>query len=443
MSSLQGHETKAKFFHLDSPRRRATNAGFSSTPGVEIALYSFSEVVYNSTTQTATLGMGLIWDDVYVALEPYNMTVVGPKITGIGIGGITLGGGYSYLTNQYGLGIDSVVAYELVMSNGTVAVITDATNSDLFFALRASLQQSDHINSLNFLRYFKGGFNNFGIVTMVTVNTHPQSLVWGGLVSYSMNEWAAASSAIANYSAKVTDPKASMYNASNYIAGVPIMANILFYDGPTPPAGIFDEFLAIPAIVALVSTRRYVELVQSLPLNTTAGLSSMAMVDVTVPVMNMVVNETTVTTVSLRFGCTANAYNICQFWSEKLASSSAGIVTYGVDVFLPTLYDHVASPTAYPPSRSQGYSFIELFYGWTESKYDSTIFDAVSASGQNIIDSLVADGQDVANVAVYPNHAPPNTTLERMYGDNVPRLQSIKSAVDPDNVMGLTGGWKF
>ncbi|KAG1854015.1 FAD-binding domain-containing protein [Suillus subluteus] len=406
----------------------ATNAGFSSTPGVEIALYSFSDVVYNSTTQTATLGMGLIWDDVYVALEPYNMTVVGPKITGIGIGGITLGGGYSYLTNQYGLGIDSVVAYELVMPNGTVAEITDVTNPDLFFALRVSFQQSDHVNSLNFLRYFKGGFNNFGIVTTVTVNTHPQSKVWGGLVSYSMNEWAAASSAIANYSATVTDPKASMYNAFNYIAGVPIMANILFYDGPTPPAGIFDEFLAIPAIVALVSTRRYVDLVQSLPLNATAGLrtvfSSVAMVDATVPVMDMIVNETT-------------------FWSEKLASSSAGIVTYGVDVFLPTLYDHVASPTAYPPSRSQGYSFIELFYGWTESKYDSTIFDAVSASGQNIIDSLVADGQDVANVAVYPNHAPPNTTLERMYGDNVPRLQSIKNAVDPDNVMGLTGGWKF
>ncbi|KAG2034061.1 FAD-binding domain-containing protein [Suillus americanus] len=387
----------------------ATNAGFSSTPGVEIALYSFSEVVYNSTTQTATLGMGLIWDDVYVALEPYGRTVVGPKITGIGIGGIALGGGYSYLTNQYGLGFDSVVAYELVMPNGTVAEITDSTDPDLFFALR-------------------GGFNNFGIVTTVTVNTHPQSLVWGGLVSYSQNQWEAASSAIANYSAKVTDPKASMYNAYNYISGVPIMANILFYDAPTPPKGIFDEFLAIPSIVTLVSTRRYVDLVQSLPLNATAGLrtvfSSVAMEEVTVPVMDMIVNETT-------------------FWSKKLAGSSAGIVTYGVDVFLPTIYDHVASPTAYPPSRCQGYSFIELFYGWTESKYDSTIFDAVDASGQHIIQSLTADGQDIANVAVYPNHAPPDTSLERMYGDNLPRLQAIKNAVDPDNVMALTGGWRF
>lgn len=60
-----------------------------------------------------------------------------------------------------------------------------------------------------------------------------------------------------------------------------------------------------------------------------------------------------------------------------------------------------------------------------------------------MLQSLVNDGQDVAGVAVYPNHAPPNTSLETMYGDNVPRLQAIKNAVDPDNVMALTGGWKF
>jgi FAD/FMN-containing dehydrogenase len=71
----------------------AANAGFSSTPGVQIAMYSFSDVVYDSATQTATVGTGLLWDDVYVALEKYSVTVVGAKVTGIGIGGIALGGG--------------------------------------------------------------------------------------------------------------------------------------------------------------------------------------------------------------------------------------------------------------------------------------------------------------------------------------------------------------
>ncbi|EKM48584.1 uncharacterized protein PHACADRAFT_202636, partial [Phanerochaete carnosa HHB-10118-sp] len=50
----------------------ATNAGFSSTTGVQIAMSRFSDVVYNNASQTVDYGMGLIWDDVYAALEPYG-----------------------------------------------------------------------------------------------------------------------------------------------------------------------------------------------------------------------------------------------------------------------------------------------------------------------------------------------------------------------------------
>jgi hypothetical protein len=50
--------------------------------------------------------------------------------------------GYSYKTNQYGLAIDTIVGYNLVLPNGTVACVTQSTHPDLFFGL-------------------KGGFNNF------------------------------------------------------------------------------------------------------------------------------------------------------------------------------------------------------------------------------------------------------------------------------------------
>jgi hypothetical protein len=56
-------------------------------------LFSFSDIVYDPNSQTAAIGMGLIWDDVYSELEQYNMTVVGAKTTGVGVGGIVLGGG--------------------------------------------------------------------------------------------------------------------------------------------------------------------------------------------------------------------------------------------------------------------------------------------------------------------------------------------------------------
>lgn len=71
----------------------SANPGFSSTEGVHIAMSRFSEVVYDSTAQTATIGAGLVWDDVYEALEPHGVNVVGGRVTGVGVAGFTLGGG--------------------------------------------------------------------------------------------------------------------------------------------------------------------------------------------------------------------------------------------------------------------------------------------------------------------------------------------------------------
>jgi FAD/FMN-containing dehydrogenase len=94
------------------------------------------QVTYDAGAQTATIGAGLIWDDVYAALEPYNVNIVGGRVSGVGVAGFTLGGGYSWKTNQYGLTLDTVQAFELVLPNGNVTTVTEAANADLFFGLK-------------------------------------------------------------------------------------------------------------------------------------------------------------------------------------------------------------------------------------------------------------------------------------------------------------------
>ena len=42
---------------------------------------------------TVTIGTGLICDDVYGALDEHNITVIGGRESGIGVGGFVLGGG--------------------------------------------------------------------------------------------------------------------------------------------------------------------------------------------------------------------------------------------------------------------------------------------------------------------------------------------------------------
>lgn len=74
----------------------ASNPAFSSTTGVQIAMARFNEVNYNSKTGAVDIGPGLIWDDVYAALEPYGVNVVGGRVTGVGVAGFILGGGQPF-----------------------------------------------------------------------------------------------------------------------------------------------------------------------------------------------------------------------------------------------------------------------------------------------------------------------------------------------------------
>jgi hypothetical protein len=66
---------------------------------------------------------------------------------------------------------------------------------------------------------------------------------------------------------------------------------------------------------------------------------------------------------------------------------------------------------------------------------------------RNISDTIrsvaLADGQNVSHAAKYVNYALFGTPLGEMYGENVKRLREIRAEIDPEDVMGLAGGWKF
>jgi FAD/FMN-containing dehydrogenase len=130
-----------------------TNPGFSSTPGVQIAMSRFNQVIVNKLTSTVEIGAGLLWDDVYRKLDGTGLNVAGGRVGGVGVAGFILGGGelsprltvlclitgiqkgYSWKTNQYGLTIDTVEAFKLVLPDGTFQVVT-SLNEDLWFGLR-------------------------------------------------------------------------------------------------------------------------------------------------------------------------------------------------------------------------------------------------------------------------------------------------------------------
>ncbi|KAH6914745.1 hypothetical protein BKA70DRAFT_1093662 [Coprinopsis sp. MPI-PUGE-AT-0042] len=390
----------------------ATNPGASSTPGVHISMFRFSEVTYNPSTETATIGSGLVWDDVYAALAPLGRNVVGGRVTGVGVAGFSLGGGYSWLSNERGLTIDSIVSYELVKPTGEIVTVTKDSDSELFWGL-------------------KGGMNNFGIVTKFVMKTYPQGQVWGGLTVYDVLQWEKVNEAVANYCASVTDPKASMIASYQVLAGVPTVGLLSFYNGPTPPPGVFDEFEAIPHVIKNVKSRSFLDLVLSAPANVTTGQRARfqtASVDplYSLDVIKAVANQTL-------------------YWGTLKLPLGTGIFqSYAVEPFLPDVLQHTTEETAFPPSRVVTYSPLNVFYGWISPLHDGIMQDALRSTVGVIEQAARSEGQfNVGDRPLYPNYAMQDVSLERIYGANLPRLRALKARVDPDNVMGLAGGFKI
>jgi FAD/FMN-containing dehydrogenase len=127
-------------------------------------------------TRTVQVEGGALLKDVDQATVSHGLAVPFGFFSSAGVGGLALGGGISpYLGRRYGLSVDSLLAADVVLADGSLVTASQTERPDLFWALR-------------------GAGGNFGVVTSFTFRCHPvgeAGTVVGGPVFYDLADTAA------------------------------------------------------------------------------------------------------------------------------------------------------------------------------------------------------------------------------------------------------------
>lgn len=324
------------------------------------------------------------------------------KAASVGVGGLTLGGGISHHTNQYGLACDNVAAYELVTASGIVLTVSQATFPDLFWALR-------------------GGGNNFGIVTTFFYETLPQGLMFASKRQYDPGNIPILLDAFSNaVTGAEKDTKLAHFMSIASYSGMRIATTEFEYFNPVdianPPA-ILKQYLAIPPIQDSTSNVTLAETTPGLTQSMPAGF------------------RTTMWSQSFKLNAEL----------MKRMSDHFFEIAPTVPVLSPSISFQAFSKPALKAMQKKGGNalgldpadgpfFHALFYAsWTDAKNDKAILKAA----QDYLSTSVKMAKKLGayNDYMYMPYSSPYQPVVSGYGAaNVARLKAVSKKYDPRGV---------
>jgi FAD/FMN-containing dehydrogenase len=138
--------------------------------GLMIDLSPMKRVQVDPGARRAEVEPGCTLADFDAAAQAHGLAAPLGINSTTGVAGLTLGGGFGWLSRKHGMTVDNLLAVEMVMADGSQVRASAGENEDLFWGVR-------------------GGGGNFGIVTSFEFQLHPVGpQVLSGLIVFPFAE---------------------------------------------------------------------------------------------------------------------------------------------------------------------------------------------------------------------------------------------------------------
>jgi FAD/FMN-containing dehydrogenase len=188
--------------------------GYSSLPGGVVMDVSRMARVSVRAGHQAVVGAGAKLIDVNAGLWQHGVAIPAGSCATVGIGGQALGGGVGFLSRKLGTTSDNLLSLTLVTADGHVRTCSPHANADLYWASRG------------------GGGGNFGIATEYRFRTAPISTV----ATFSAGwPWAQAPAVIAAWLAWAPHAPDALFSVCNLGSG-----------GGSPTIHVSGQFVGSP-----------------------------------------------------------------------------------------------------------------------------------------------------------------------------------------------------
>jgi len=154
-----------------STRAGGHNIGGTSLcdDGIVVDLSHLKGIHVDLPNETVRVQPGVLLGDIDRETQAFGRVVPAGFVSQTGLSGLTLGGGFGWLTRKWGLTSDHLISADVVTANGDLVRASENENADLFWGLR-------------------GGGGNFGIVASYEYKMRKHGpTVMAGLVAHPMD----------------------------------------------------------------------------------------------------------------------------------------------------------------------------------------------------------------------------------------------------------------